>query len=127
MKKIFNRPRNIVKNYFKKKITKHDIQAYKIVMSHVYNKNSVLLADPKFNQYIVRNKKTHYDLILNYKKALLVNTNSVIDLEISTDTMDRINEKVKNIISGERQDLISTILGRKSNILDRILLNVKRK
>lgn len=124
--KIFNRPQNVVKNYFKKKVTKHDLQAYKIIMSHVYNKNSVLLADPKFNEYIITNKKTHYDLILNFRKAILVNTKDVIDLEINVELLDRVNSKVRDLISAQRQDLKHTILGRKSGILDKILLNVKK-
>jgi len=126
MKKYFNRFKNITKKKLRKSVSKHDIQSYKIVIGHINNPKSVAFCDPKFNEYIIHNKSTHYDLIVTSSKILLVNTKGVIDLEVCEDVRTKVINKIVELISRERQKRKSDILGRKSNILDQILINVKK-
>jgi hypothetical protein len=124
MKKYFNRLKNVISKKTKKSASKHDIQGYKIIAGHINNPKSVAFCDPKLNEYIVHNKSTHYDLIVTPSKVLLVNTKDVIDLEVCEDIRVKVVKRIIDIISKDRQDRINVILGRKSNILDKILTNV---
>jgi len=126
MKKYFNRFKNASKSKLKKPVSKHDIQGYKIIIGHINNPKSVAFCDPKFNEYIVHNKSTHYDLIVTSSKILLVNSKDVVDLEVCEDVRLKVIGRLIESISKERQEGKQTILGRKSNILDKILINVKK-
>ncbi len=126
MKNYFNRFKNITKKKCKKSASEHDIKGYKIIIGHINNPKSVAFCDPKFHEYIVHNKSTHYDLVVTSSKVLLVNTKDVIDLEVGEDIRAKVISKIINVISRERQERKKVILGRKSNILDKILINVKK-
>ncbi len=126
MKKYFNRFKNVTNNKLKRKVSKHDIQSYKIIIGHINNPKSVAFCDPKFNEYIIHNKSTHYDLIVTSSKILLVNTKGVIDLEVCEDVRTKVIGRIVELISKERQKRKSDILDRKSNILDQILINIKK-
>lgn len=126
MKKYWNRLINMTNNKLRKPVSDSDIQGYRIIMSHINNSNSKSFYDSKLNEYIVVNKKTHYDLIISSNKVLLVNTKDIVSLEVCEDVRNRVIKRIIDIISDEMQVRKSTILDRKSTILDRISINVKK-
>ena len=126
MSNYFIQLKNRTKKRLRRSLSKHDLQAYKIIISHMINDNSIASCDPKLNEFLICNKKTHYDLVITPNKILLVNSKDVVDLEVCEEVRKRTIEKCIEHVSRIRQQEKSKILDRKSNILDKILVNVKK-
>lgn len=118
----------ILKNkYFKKVLTEEDIQCFKIILKHLYHPETSILYDPSNEGYIISNDKTHYYLLFSFDKIQLVNTYDILLLHIDSTVRKRLFLLIKKKLEQEREKLKQIILDRKSNVLDKILINLYKK
>lgn len=117
----------VLKNkYFKRILTDEDFKCFKIILKHLYNKETKILFDPSNEGYIITNDITHYYLLISHDKIQLINTYDIVLLHIDSTVRNRVFYIIKKLLKKERENLKLIILDRKSNVLDKILINLKK-
>jgi hypothetical protein len=117
----------IFKNkHFKYKLSDEDMKCFKIILKHLFHKDSSILYDPSTSGYIISNDNTHYYLLISVDKIQLVNTDDILLLHISSIVRDRVFLIIKDLLKKQREELRQVLLGRKSNVLDKVLTNLRK-
>ena len=109
---------------FRQKLESDSIKSFKVMMKHINSADTVILGTPDGTEFIISNPKTHYDLLINDAKIQLVNTKDIIDIHVSDIVKRKVLARVQKNMTKERRALITRILSRKENTLDKILIQM---
>lgn len=109
-----------------KRLTKSDIKGYRTILRMLYHPHaSTPLKDPEHPKYYISVPRQDLDLIIDYDKAEIVNTNRIYELNVDKRVLERAIDRIKKEVSEQRIQLESNIRGRKENTLDIIARKVR--
>ena len=121
--------KNWVKTRYRRKFGKHltqqDLRGFRNILKLLYHKNaSTPLKDPNCSKYFISVPKLHLDLIINEKRAELVNTSQIYPLELNEEVFKRAVEVIRQEVTKQRTNLENELLGKKDTILNNIFKTI---
>lgn len=116
----------VIANRNSKGLTKSDIKGYRTILRMLYHPHaSTPLKDPDTPKYFIRVPRQDLDLIIDYDKAEIVNTNRIYEINIDKKALERAVENIKKEVTKQRNQLEKEIRGRKENTHDIIARKVR--
>lgn len=125
-KKIELKFKSFYNSKIARKLNKSDIKGYRTILRMLYHPHaSTPLKDPDHPKYFIRVPRQDLDLIIDYDKAEIVNTNRIYELNVDKRVLERAISRIKKEVTEQRVQLEADIRGRKENTLDIIARKVR--
>ena len=124
--KFKRRVRTKIKNKFFEKLTPEDIRGYRNILKLLYHaKAEKPQKDIDSAKYYIQVPSLHLDLIIDSKKAEIVNTKQIYPLNLNEKVTERAVELICQEISKNTADLEEIIRGKKDTILTKLYSQIK--
>jgi len=123
---MFRRTRIKIAKKFRYNLPQEDLRGYRNILKLLYHpKSETPLKDPDTPKYFIQVPHLHLDLIIDDKRAEIVNSKQIYPLNLDSKVLERAILRIKQEVSKQRADLEETIRGKKQNILNNIFDKIK--